>query len=99
MYEFGMFRVAQSEEQMMHTKLNLEDVTMNVVCLRSRVQDPELRKCVEQIEQKLPIEALRDVSPITSGDRLDSKYRKADYNALVTLNKDVKEATLECNRA
>ena len=83
----------------MHTKLNLEDVTMNVVCIRGRLQDPQLRKCVDLIEQKLPIEALREVNPITSHDRLDNKYAKANYDALVNLNKDVKEATLECKRA
>lgn len=84
---------------MMHSKLNLEDVAMNVVCLRGRISEPELRKHVEMIEAKLPMEAVKDISPIVSADRLDTKYMKADYNALVTLNKDVKEAVLECKRA
>lgn len=36
--------------------------------------------------------------PFSGPEKLDSKYRKADYKALVRLNADLKRALLECNR-
>lgn len=44
------------------------------------------------------MDVVSNVTPFSSVDRIDSKYFKGDYAALVLLNRDLKNALLECKR-
>jgi len=41
---------------------------------------------------------MNEAAPFRDAERLDKKYKKGDYKALVKLNKDLKKTLLEIKR-
>jgi hypothetical protein len=71
----------------------------NLLTIQRNVRDLDLKNCIDQIQQQIPIEAISATSAFERNDMLDPSFKKQDLQALVKLNARIVKCLLQIQRA
>ncbi|CDW77697.1 UNKNOWN [Stylonychia lemnae] len=90
--------VSLSEENYQGSKIDLEDLILNLQSLRKKTLEQENTKLIDEMISICPIEMVNRSSGYKDQNNIDSKFKKADRESLVELNRQLKFQLQETKR-